>query len=568
MAPVPTTPARSRDCGSGGLPHAHSRHISEDLDMRLARGLMVPLGLILALAGNAARAADQCGDADLSKLAGRIYVAPSGSDSPSCGASASGPCQSVQQGINRCAGANCGVLVRYGLYALADTVQLRDGVSVYGRCVFDGDTDRKYRSVLQAPAGGKPAINSAKINTPTLLDGFFVWGSDATTPGGASIAMTVIDSSQLTLRWTQLASGKGADGAPGTTSTSAGQGATGGPSVGDSGGEGGNACGGGTLQGKGGKGADIQQVSSWGCFVTCKCQNNNYPNSVGRAGQDSGAVKGGGGGGRGRAGCACDERGGDNPEDGPSGVPGNAGACGSQGGTVDGNAWGRFNGVNWTPTRGGHGGSGAVGSGGGGGGSGGYAAFLSGDFSVYDAHGRPGGGGGGGGCGGDGGTGGQQGGASVPIVVVNSSVNMAGDHYRNLFIPGPGGRGGNAGRGGMGGPGGPGVPGGRGHFTRYTVRLVCDGSVPGNGGEGGPGGQGGAGSGGAGGNGGPSIGIALVGQSPAPDNNQGIYEGQPGAGGNKGSGGQNSPSPGDPMPCTGADGAPGVAGGKSAWQKY
>ena len=135
--------------------------------MRLARGLMVPLGLILALAGNVARAADQCGDADLSKLASRIYVAPSGSDSLSCGASASSPCQSVQQGINRCAGANCGVLVRHGLYALADTIQLRDGVSVYGRCVFDGDTDRKYRSVLQAPAGGKPAINGAHINTPT-----------------------------------------------------------------------------------------------------------------------------------------------------------------------------------------------------------------------------------------------------------------------------------------------------------------------------------------------------------------------------------------------------------------
>ena len=331
--------------------------------MRLARGLMVPLALILTLAGNAARAADECGDADLSKLTSRIYVAPSGSDNPSCGARAASPCHSVQQGINRCAGANCGVLVRHGVYALADTVQLRDGVSVYGRCVFDGDTDRKYRSVLQAPAGGKPAINGAKINTPTLLDGFFVRGSDATTPGGASIAMTVSDSSQLTLRWIQLASGKGADGAPGT-STNAGQGGTGGPSVGDSGGEGGNACGGGTLQGKGGKGADIQQVSSSWCVVTCKCSNNNYPNSMGRPGQDSGAVKGGGGGGRGSAGCACDGRGGDDPEDGPGGARGDAGACGTQGGTADGNAWGSFNGVTWTPTRGGQGWSGAVGSGG------------------------------------------------------------------------------------------------------------------------------------------------------------------------------------------------------------
>ncbi len=532
--------------------------------MRFKPGFTIAFGLVLILAGSAAfAAADQCGDADLSKLTTRIYVAPAGSDSAACGASAAAPCQSIQQGINRCSGAGCGVLVRYGRYDLTATIQLKDGVSVYGRCVFAGDVDRKYRSVLLAPAEGQPAFNAANINTPTGLDGFFVRGSDATTPGGASIAMTVSNSAGLTLRWTQLVSGKGADGAPGTH-TDGGQGGNGWGPSGNTGGPGGDACDGNAQGGKGGKGADIQQVASSGCFITCKCSNNNYPNSLGQSGQDSGAVKGGRGGDRGGSGCACDDRVGSTPENGHGGWEGSPGACGTQGGVVAGNSWGGFNGVSWVPTRGGQGGSsGTVGSGGGGGGSGGYAAFLSGDGHTYDAPGRPGGGGGGGGCGGRGGSGGQQGGASIPLVLFNSSVNMDGITYKNLFIPGPGGRGGNGGQGGAGGPGGAGTQGGGGHYQQFTVWGACDGSVPGSGGQGGNGGQGGAGAGGAGGNGGPSIGIVLLDKSSPLPNEQGIYAGQPGAKGSRGSGAQN-----DSKQCKGADGADGVAGGTDMWWQY
>ena len=559
-------PPSSSNCG------ASARRRAPDCLVSLARRLVAVPVLVLILGTSPARAADRCGDADLSTLASRIYVATSGHDSASCGNTAAGACQSIQQGIGRCSDLRCAVLVRHGLYALAQTIQIKDGVNVYGRCVFDGDADSRERSVLQAPPGGTPAINAAGIRSATLLDGFFVRGSDATSPGAASIAMTVTDSAALTLRWMQVVSGKGGDGAPGVSADGA-QGGSGQSPIGDVGGEGGDACGGG-LAGKGGKGADIQQVSSSGCFVTCKCSNNNWPNSAGKPGQDSGTVKGGGGGGTAPAGCACDGRGGDNAGDGPVGTPGNSGACGDPGGTPNANIWGGFEGVKWVPARGGQGSPGAVGSGGGGGGSGGYAANLdmSGapwDWKAVDEHGRPGGGGGGGGCGGAGGTGGQQGGASIPIVVVNASVNMIGDQYRNVFVPGPGGRGGNGGRGGMGGPGGPGVAGASGHYRSFSSAGVCNGTVPGNGGQGGQGGQGGAGAGGAGGNGGPSVGIALVGRSPAPSGSTGVYEGQPGAGGpTKDSGGQNAPQPNRPVPCKGTDGTPGATGGTSGWQKY
>ena len=97
--------------------------------------------------------AASCAGADLSGLQTAIYVSPQGNDSATCGASPSTACQTLQQGINNCSATGCGVLVRHGLYPTSATIQLRDAVSVYGSCVFDGETDRKYRTVVQAVAG-------------------------------------------------------------------------------------------------------------------------------------------------------------------------------------------------------------------------------------------------------------------------------------------------------------------------------------------------------------------------------------------------------------------------------
>lgn len=524
--------------------------------MRFLPGWIVSLALVTALLTSEAGAADRCGDVDLSKLTSRIYVSPKGTDSDSCGANASSPCGSIQRGIDRCGAKSCGVLVRYGLYSLTEPIRLRQGVNVYGRCVFDGDSDRKYRSVIEAPPDGKPGITADKIFLGTVLDGVFVRGSDATSPGGASIAMTVSNSIVrnsgplgLTIAHSILSSGKGANGAPGQTSpgNSGGGGAPGWQQAGP-GGAGGPACPSSSNPqepGRGGVGGPGTWNNSKGCFAYCACSANNNPS--GQAGQESGQAKGGDGGPGGGPGkgCRADNKG---PEDGFQGRPGNPGSCGKVGGTTTADIWGTFSGTDWHPDLGGSGNAGYTGSGGGGGGGGGACAYMDRDFHWHDVNGMPGGGAGGGGCGGPGGQGGQQGGASFPIVIYSSTLT-ASLFTRVTLVPGPGGQGGAGAIGGQGGPGGPGGGGAGGHFDDFQC--------PGSGGPGGAGGQGGAGSGGAGGNGGPSVGVALVSTTNTHElGSVSIYGWHAATGGPGGAGGQN-----DPKQCQGEKGAGGLAGG-------
>jgi hypothetical protein len=499
-----------------------------------------------------------CAGADLSGLKSAVYVKADGADGPSCGTTTGNACETIQQGIKNCAGAGCGVLVRHGLYPTTATITLRDSVSVYGSCLFDGETDHKYRTTIQAsPAPGTPAISAGTINTPTTVSGLVVIGKDETANGTASIAMTVSNSKGLTLSHSVLAAGKGGDGASGGSSngTKGGDGFP--PTCATCRGAAGNACPSSPPPagiGGGGAGASWNNVHSHNCFLDCGCYTQNSDFS-GLKGQDSGNAIGGDGAGKGSSGCNCDDRpstfGTVDPSDGPPGGPGGTGQCSTQGGAPSDAIWGEINaqGTIWLPSAGGIGATGSVGAGGGGGGSGGYAT----DYQSPDLNGYPGGGGGGGGCGGPGGPGGQQGGASLALVMFNSAVIGVPD--QSSIVPGLGGRGGPGGQGGLGGPGGNGGPGYQG--TKYNYKIIgrCYASAaPGWGGSGGNGGQGGAGGGGAGGNGGPSIGIALRGSSFAPVSNNGIYLGKPGTGGPAGSGGAN-PN------CTGASGAAGVGGG-------
>jgi hypothetical protein len=499
----------------------------------------------------------RCGNADLSALATVVYVAPQGGDGAGCGATAAAPCRTIQRGIDLCAGPDCGVLVRHGLYPVSATIQLKAGASVYGGCEFDGTITRPYRSVLQAPPDGKSAISASGIDTATTLYGLVVLGSDATTPGRASIAMTVSSSNGLTLSHTVLVAGRGADGAAGVQPAQANGGEGG--DAGINGGEGGPACFSSPepSAGKGGHGGSQQTFSTSGCFTVCVCTPTS--SSGGSDGTDSGTAKGGSGGGAGGKGCGCIAPAVDGVPDGIAGRPGATGQCATQSGTYNSDIWGTFSAATWSPARGGTGEPGAVGAGGGGGGGGGIAVLTHATAPVTTYPGLAGGGGGGGGCRGEGGEGGGQGGASIPLVLVASSVTL----IENSYVPGPGGKGATGGRGGSGGPGGSGGDGAPGHDSTIEQVLVCRADVPGSGGPGGEGGQGGAGAGGVGGNGGPSIGIALVGASPAPASDAGIYAGNPGAPGSGGAGGQNAPDQ-----CQGTRGADGVAGGTAPWHVF
>ena len=177
------------------------------------------------LGAEAPKAAALCGVADSSTVPQAVFVSTTGSDDSGCGTSTASACQSLQQGIDNCAAPGCAVFVRHGLYATRATIKLRDGISVHGSCRFDGEADRRYRTVINAaPTPGTPAVGADGVNSPTLLDGIVVIGKDETAGGSASIAVAVSNSKGLTLTRTVIVAGRGGDGAPvGTPSTGAAQ---------------------------------------------------------------------------------------------------------------------------------------------------------------------------------------------------------------------------------------------------------------------------------------------------------------------------------------------------------
>ena len=501
-----------------------------------------------------------CSGANSSAARQAVYVAARGVDGNACGTTTASACKTLQQGIDNCSAPGCAVFVRHGLYPSAATIKLRDGVSVYGGCRFDGEPDGKYRTIVDAkPAAGTPAVSADGVNSPTAFDSIVVMGKNETADGAASIVMAVSNSKGLALKRSVFVAGRGGDGGHGATPAVAASGQTG--SSADIGagfvpggqGPGGPSCDAGGA-GAGGDGSAWQQnvVTSCGGF-SCDC--NASGGRIGSDGGRSGPVLGGGGGGPGTQGSACWEgviRQGLGGQGGGGG-PGSWGACSAQSGVASADVWGSFAATSWLPGAGGTGGFGAVGSGGGGGGPGGMCSLRKAVFSWVPSWGLPGGGGGAGGCAGAGGIGGQQGGASIALVLAASSLVLEAESL--AIVGGEGGQGGHGGTGGIGGPGGGGGPGGYSNLncTYYDSNIGIGWGGPG--GPGGPGGQGGAGGGGAGGNGGPSVGIALVGGSPAPDASL-VYPGFAADGADGGTGGQ-----GGANNCTGVTGQHGVSGG-------
>jgi hypothetical protein len=103
------------------------------------------------------------------------------------------------------------IVLQHGLYQTTETINLKNGISLYGSCLFDGEPDRKYRTVIQAnPAPGTPAIIADAVNV--TVSGVIVIGKDETANGTASIAMSTGNAS-VTLGRTVLVAGKGGPGA-------------------------------------------------------------------------------------------------------------------------------------------------------------------------------------------------------------------------------------------------------------------------------------------------------------------------------------------------------------------
>lgn len=447
-----------------------------------------------------------CGKAALSTLTSVVYVAKSGTDSATCGATADTACASIAKGIERCAPSGCGVLVGWEEYPLTDPINLRDGVNLYGGCVPSGTLQAESLfSSIDAPPQGNWAIRADAINHGVLVQNFELFGSGGDANSGASsITVAVSKSKALTFRDVSVVAGSGGTGRSGTDMPA-------GQNGGDANGTTGGLCG--TKQ-SGGHGAEFHgerrcnqgDSNCWGQYASDQSGPPNraapgvpsgYPSPPGTIGID--------------------------------GANGAYGACADTSGFPEVLASGNFccESLTWAALPAGRGTRGQEGGGGGGG-------------AIGMTDGNMGGGGGGGGLGGDGGWGGHGGGPSFAMLLVSSEVTLTNCHIY-------GGLSGNGGRGGSGGYGGSGGNGGD------PVSENPSGSI---GGHGGHGGRGGAGSGGGGGNSGPSMLFALA-SSKIIDTNSAYYLG---TAGNTGAGGVGGPA-GDSCPgLPGLDGLSGAVG--------
>jgi hypothetical protein len=318
---------------------------------------------------------------------------------------------------------------------------------------------------------------------------------------GSSIALRIEGSTGLSLVECQVEAANAADGVSGSDGSDGGDGTAG--QAGTDGCVNGNGgiCSNCSLPGSGFGGNACGNTNDGGRGGAPGLGNGNGSTGTGGIGSGAGA-----GGARGLA----------NGGDGTTGGRGSDGTDGIHG--VAGGSIGTFTSFGYTPANGSTGTTGLAGAGGGGGGGG-----AGGGWSALwcDTYGGRGGGGGGGGCGGTAGSGGRGGGASIAIMLIDSSgLEIIGGEIRT----------GNAGDGGDGGDGGEGGAGGAGGAGGSSSTFVVN-EYSGQGGDGGDGGTGGTGGHGGGGGGGPSIGIVCRDGSSLTQTGITFTLGSPGAGG-------------------------------------
>ena len=423
------------------------------------------------------------------------------------------------------------IYVATGVYS--ENITLVNGVSVYGGYALDfreRDSDEHPTTLFGQPPeeAYQGTITAIDITEVTYVDGFSVYGVNASISGANSVAIALIRVSQnLTLSHNQIIAGNGAPGGRGDAGISGAFGDDG--TSGDDalasgssmclnqqsdGGDGGvRTCGGASVRGGGGGegrcpiSQDINGNSPCSASNPDACRNScdaspcdplPPPQGVGEAGSGPGQAEGGAPTyDRWNNAGLCYLCGlfpqlthlGQPGADGPNGVNGAPGAgCSQQGGALTSE-------LRWETPRGGAGGAGEHGTGGGGGSAGsGYDATGS-TADCIDTIGGAGGGGGSGGCGGASGIGGQGGGGSFAILIAYGQGGAAQGLpilAENRILRGVGGQGGAGGSGGIGGLGGEGADGG------IASQVFCA-EPGGRGGNGGDGGHGGGGGGGCGG---------------------------------------------------------------------
>ncbi len=328
--------------------------------------------------------------------------------------------------------------------SLDESVTLTAGRVVHGEIVCDGSWtwDLSTRADWTAPSDEIPLRTEGGVS-PTIVTGFRVVPRNSVVPGGSSIGV-LANGGRLELARTDVVTGAGAAGTPGSN--------------GAAGFAGGNGQPGATQE---------NSISGGGGDSTCGADGGNGANSVCPANPPCMQVPAGPPGYGGSSGNTTCSHGLDGDA---VGLPGGSGTAASMG-SIDADGF--------VPDVGGMGQTGGNGVPGGGGG----AEW---DNEWY------GGGGGAGGCGGKGSGGGQSGGSSFAFVSLDAVLVFD----QVTAAVGNGGAGGNPGVPGQGGAGGLGGAGGCDAGVTLCLQPeigACDG------GAGAPGGAGGAGGGGRGG---------------------------------------------------------------------
>ncbi len=413
-----------------------------------------------------------------------IYVATSGDDGNP--GTRTEPLLTVSAGMIKADAVDADVYVAKGAYNEAQTLDMIDGISLFGGFDENDDWSRSPDNLTRIDVASAIAISALSLESKTAITVMTIAGGDGGI-GESAVGVLASESDGLVIESCVIEAGSGGGGALGEDATevaaSGGSGLAGQPGCEDSSGLC-SSCG----KPQGGAGG----ASSCGAVGGIGGGPGNGSGLGSPGGQGGGGTPGGIGTGaaKGDWNPIADHWG----KDGTSGATGANGPAGAPAYGVSG----------YLVVHGQAGGDGENAKGGGGGGGGG------GGSNLCDSYGGGGGGGGGGGCGGSGGGGGGSGGGSFAVLLWGSDAIID----ISELSTGGGGAGGKGGSGQPGGSGGgPGVGALSGAGNNYGGSdEQDDGSNGGRGGKGGDGGRGGDGGGGAGG---PSVGVVLAGGSMA-----------------------------------------------------
>lgn len=137
-----------------------------------------------------------------------VLVSPQG-EPGSCGIEGSKPCKDIGMALEVASLFGRSVAIQHGFYQTTTTIPLDNRVDIHGSCLFGGEPDQAYRTVIEAsPPPGMPAVTGSKVSM--TMSGLVIIGKDGS---GANIAMSLTDSN-VSLNSDVIVAAKGPSAAP------------------------------------------------------------------------------------------------------------------------------------------------------------------------------------------------------------------------------------------------------------------------------------------------------------------------------------------------------------------